>query len=403
MHRRQFLADAGRLLGGALATGLLGRRANAATGSEADAMKLALCGDVMTGRGVDQILEHPSDPRIHEPWVRNARRYVELAEEVNGPIPRPAEPTYIWGEALTELALFDPDLRLINLETAITGSDDFWPGKGIHYRMHPANVSCLTAAAVDCCVLANNHVIDWGYAGLHETLDTLKRVRIAAVGAGETRLAAEEPAIFEASPGRRVLVFAVGTGSSGIPADWAATGQRAGVSRLDSLSPAAVSSLAGQISRYRRAGDVVLLSIHWGTNWGYEVSAEQRRFAHALIDEAGVDVVHGHSSHHPRGIEVHRRKPILYGCGDFLNDYEGIGGHEEYRPDLTLLYELDLEGRTSELGRLRLIPFRLRRFQLRRTSPHDTEWLQRRLDEVCRKLGTRVLRSREHLEVTAAA
>lgn len=403
MHRRQFLADAGRLLGGALATGILGRRGNATTGSEANSMKLALCGDVMTGRGVDQVLEHPSDPRIQEPWVRDARRYVELAEDVNGPIPRPVEPTYIWGEALTELARLDPDLWLINLETAITRCDDYWPGKGIHYRMHPANIGCLTATAVDGCVLANNHVLDWGYAGLTESLEILKRVGIAAVGAGETRLAAEEPAIFEASSGRRVLVFAVGTGSSGIPAEWAATRQRAGVSRLDSLSAAAVSSLSGQISRYRKAGDLVLLSIHWGTNWGYEVSAEQRRFAHAVIDEAGVDVLHGHSSHHPRGIEIYRGRPILYGCGDFLNDYEGIGGHEEYRPDLTLLYELDLEARTSELARLRLIPFRLQRFQLRRTSPPDTEWLQARLDEVCRQLGTRVVRSQEYLEVTAAA
>jgi poly-gamma-glutamate synthesis protein (capsule biosynthesis protein) len=97
---------------------------------------LFLCGDVMTGRGVDQILAHPCPPGIQEPYVRDARDYVALAEEANGPIPRPVSPTYIWGDALQELERIAPDARIINLETSVTTSDDVWPGKGIHYRMH---------------------------------------------------------------------------------------------------------------------------------------------------------------------------------------------------------------------------------------------------------------------------
>lgn len=65
-----------------------------------------------------------------------------------------------------------PDFRIINLETSITTSED-WAPKDIHYRMHPANIPCLTVAKVDCCVLANNHVLDWGRSGLVETLETL--------------------------------------------------------------------------------------------------------------------------------------------------------------------------------------------------------------------------------------
>src|SRR5689334_12652302 len=123
---------------------------------------LFLCGDVMTGRGVDQILPHPSAPELFEPYMRDARDYVLLAEESAGPIPRPVGFEYIWGEALGELGRAKPHARIVNLETSVTRSDDAMPGKGIHYRMHPENVGCLTAAGVEVSVLANNHVLDWG-------------------------------------------------------------------------------------------------------------------------------------------------------------------------------------------------------------------------------------------------
>ena len=138
----------------------------------------------MTGRGVDQILPHPNPPGIQEPYVRDAREYIELAERVNGPIPRPVNATYIWGEALGELERMLPDVRVINLETSVTGSNDYWPRKGIHSRMHPAHVGCLTAAGVDVCTLANNHVLDYGYAGLEETLSVLAGAGIIVAGAG---------------------------------------------------------------------------------------------------------------------------------------------------------------------------------------------------------------------------
>jgi poly-gamma-glutamate synthesis protein (capsule biosynthesis protein) len=64
------------------------------------AITLFFAGDVMTGRGVDQILAHPSAPEIHEPYVTDAREYVRLAEQVSGPVPRRATPDYIWGDAL---------------------------------------------------------------------------------------------------------------------------------------------------------------------------------------------------------------------------------------------------------------------------------------------------------------
>jgi poly-gamma-glutamate capsule biosynthesis protein CapA/YwtB (metallophosphatase superfamily) len=65
--------------------------------NEAERICVFLCGDVMLGRGIDQILPHPGSPVLHEPCVRDSRYYVQLAEYVNGPIPRLADFTYVWG------------------------------------------------------------------------------------------------------------------------------------------------------------------------------------------------------------------------------------------------------------------------------------------------------------------
>jgi poly-gamma-glutamate synthesis protein (capsule biosynthesis protein) len=160
------------------------RRESAQQSRRTDLITLFLSGDVMTGRGIDQILPHPSDPVIHEGYMKDARGYVEIAEKVNGPIPRSVAPGYIWGDALDELERVAPDLRIVNLETAVTRSDDYWKGKEIHYRMHPGNIDCITAAKIDICALANNHILDWGYTGLKETLETLKKAKIRSVGQG---------------------------------------------------------------------------------------------------------------------------------------------------------------------------------------------------------------------------
>lgn len=360
---------------------------------------LFLCGDVMTGRGIDQILGHPSRPELYESHAKHAGHYVELAEAVNGPIPRPAAPSYVWGDALSELDRRAPDVRIVNLETAVTRSDGYWVGKEVHYRMHPENVSCLTAARIDCCTLANNHALDWGYAGLRETIDTLGEAGVKIAGAGRNRREAEAAAILPVSGGGRVIIFAVGSVTSGVPLDWAATKQRPGVNAAARLSDEAVTQMAVRVRQVKQSGDLVVVSIHWGPNWGYQIPPEHRRFAHGLIDEAGVDVVHGHSSHHPLGIEVYRERPILYGCGDFLNDYEGIRGHEEFRSDLALAYVVSMD-RGTGLLRLVATPFQRKRFRLSRTSRADTAWLKETLSREGRALGTTFQRTKERtLEV----
>ena len=357
----------------------------------------------MTGRGIDQILPHPSKPQLFEPYVRSARDYVRLAERTCGALKPPVDFSYIWGDALAELERMAPDARIVNLETSVTASDEAWPDKGIHYRMHPANVACLSAARIDCCVLANNHVMDWGRRGLAETLDTLHRAGLLTAGAGRTLARAAAPATVSVSGKGRVLVFACCTTGSGVPREWAASRTGSGVHLLTDLSPRSAETIARQIRARKRSGDVVVLSVHWGGNWRFDISREERTFAHQLIDAAAVDLVHGHSSHHVRGMELYKGKLILYGCGDLLTDYEGIAGHEAYRPDLSLMYFPAVESSSGRLLRLAAVPTQVRRFQVRRAPEEGVAWLTDTLNREGRSLGTRVERQNDNtLELRCA-
>jgi poly-gamma-glutamate synthesis protein (capsule biosynthesis protein) len=295
----------------------------------------------MTGRGVDQILPHPGGHQIFEPYVQDAREYVALAESRNGPISEPVAGSYIWGDALAELARVAPDVRIINLETSITVSDGYWKGKGINYRMHPENIECLTAARVDVCALANNHVLDYGYAGLAETLETLRRAGLKGVGAGPNAAAARAPAVVAGSNGPAVVVFSFASETSGVPRDWAALKDRPGVDLLPDLSESSARQVVERVRQAAGEHDLAVASIHWGGNWGYEVPRQQVRFAHWLV----------------------------------------------------LMYFATLSAAAGDLVRLQMTPMQIRKMRLNSASSADATWLRDTLERVSAPFGT-------HVEVT---
>ena len=349
------------------------------------ALTLFLAGDVMTGRGIDQVLPHSVNPRIYERYAKSARRYVQLAEEANGSIPDEISYRYLWGDALSILEEVNPVARVVNLETSVTSSDAYWKRKGIHYRMHPANTALLKEAGIDVCVVGNNHILDWGYEGLDETLESLRDSGLQAVGAGENLKEASDPAVLETGSGR-LLVFSYASPTAGVPLDWSAEQGRPGVKVIPRLTEEYAEKVASHIHSHKKPGDRVLLSLHWGSNWGYEIPSEQQSFARRIIDREAADLIHGHSSHHPRGMEVYKNRLIMYGCGDLINDYEGIGGHEQYRSDLRLMYFPKL-GSDGSLESLRMFPLRMRRFQLERATEEASAWLGDILDRECGRFG----------------
>jgi poly-gamma-glutamate synthesis protein (capsule biosynthesis protein) len=218
----------------------------------------------------------------------------------------------------------------------------------------------------------------------------LQHLKIKASGADRNLLEATRPLDTAKA---RLLVFSFGTVTSGIPRNWAATADNPGVNLLTRLSEAHALRAAEHILGVKQPGDLVVVSLHWGSNWGYEIAAEQQRFAHTLIDRANVSIIHGHSSHHAKAIEVYHKRLILYGCGDFIKDYEGIRGYagirgyEEYRDDLALMHFADIEPATGNLAAFKIIPLQIRNFRLNRPSAQDIEWLQRTLQRECLGFG----------------
>ena len=233
-------------------------------------------------------------------------------------------------------------------------------------------------------------MLDWGYEGLSETLQTLNAAGIAYSGAGNDADEAIRPAVLATAGRNRVLLFSFGSSTSGIPEGWKATSISPGVNLLDDLSEATAARVCDEMRAHQQPGDLIIASIHWGGNWGYEIPREQVEFAHRLIEE-GVAIVHGHSSHHVKAIEVFKGRLILYGCGDFLADYEGISGYPAaagFRGDLALMYLVELDSPSGKLITARLVPMQMRRFRLERASASDAKWLCNLLNELGQRFGT---------------
>ena len=332
-------------------------------GANKSTITFAFTGDFMIGRGIDAIFPHHADGRLYEGYVHHANQYVELAERINGPISRSdikmLGSSYIWGDILEDITKSPPHCFVVNLETALTLSQDPYP-KGINYKCHPHNVDFLKIAGIDIATIANNHVLDWKEKGLIETLDTLKMANILYAGAGKNSNEAKKPAVKSIEVdglegGLQACVIAIGLPSAGVPKEWDSeyTGGY-GVHYIDRLDNITAAQVMDRFdlpdNAFAGSKQIKVVSIHWGPNWQWGIPSDHRSFAHSLVNQ-GADVVVGHSSHHIKGMEVYKGKFISYGLGDFLNDYEGIvgQGYEAFRDDLSCLYLPKLDAQSGNV------------------------------------------------------
>lgn len=324
---------------------------------------LALAGDVMLGRGVNEALRDVEDPQ------------------------RP------WGDVLPHL--LSADLRLVNLECAVTGHLQRWSRsrKVFHFRADPAMLSYLRAAHVDGCSLANNHTLDFEEVGLLDTLRYLELAGIRHAGAGRNLEEARQPALLEAGP-LRVALIAV---TDNEPA-FAAGRERSGTSYLPvSLEPGVLRRVEEDIARAREAGaHLVVFSNHWGPNMVLRPPEAFRAFAHAVMDR-GADVYFGHSAHVFQGVELYRGKPILYDTGDFLGDY---AVDPELRNDWSFLFRVSFGGDGRFLG-LELVPVELRYASMRLARGLTREFILERMEQLSAELGTPLMRHDERLWLEA--
>lgn len=321
---------------------------------------LALMGDVMLGRGV------------------------------NDEIPR-RSPEAFWGDVLPLLR--SADAAIANLECAITRHARPWgrTPKVFHFRADPAAVEVLAAGNVRVVSLANNHSLDFEEVGLLETLRHLDEAGISHAGAGRHEREALRPTMLNVGD---VKVAMAALTDNEPP--FAAGPDRPGTAYLDIAHDlTGLRRVEAQVASARQQGaDLVILSLHWGPNMLTTPPPEFQAFARAAI-ERGVDLIHGHSAHVFQAIERHGKGLILYDTGDFLDDY---AVDPEVRNDWSFLFLLELA--EKRLHRLRLVPVRLTYAQVNRAKAGEFEAIRTRMRERCAPFRTALATTPEGLALS---
>lgn len=404
------------------------------------AICILICGgDSMLGRAVNLTLprQSPGDESVTDScpasWYLQAALHRDarcmapsFGEELQSIRRENFDGFRLWGDLLQLSLKPPPDLRLFNLETAVTETitNSDIPQKGINYHMHIANLSAFKSISAAkhggselvpyVVSLANNHILDFGRRAFEvETLAVLKPVA-ACVGAAGAASGAEEkgrtglpglgiaagvgfnwaeasrPASLRLHRAEDVVVhvFAFACACAGVPRDWAATQQRSGVAWLPPVeSPdeadAAFCIIATAVAAAgipRDHGlDLLIISMHWGPNWAYRYAGDgqqhRRKLAYRLVDELGVDLIYGHSSHHVRGLEIHNGKLVIYGAGDLVNDYEGFKNKgDEAFSHLALVFAVDVEAGSGQAIRIIAAPMMMDCLALRRVTRETSFW-----------------------------
>jgi len=324
------------------------------------AVRIGLTGDVMLGRLVDE---------------RQSRRPV----------------TAVWGDLLPELDTLDG--LFVNLECCLSARGRPWArtDRPFHFRANPDwAVPALRRAGVDCCALANNHVLDFEVEALDDTLDHLDRGEIAHAGAGRDRTEAFGPAIVPV--GDLDVAFVSLTDNT---PEYAATASAPGTAHveIDVEDERTRTAVADALSRARkRDPDLLVASLHWGPNMVTEPPDSFRAFARYLVEE-GVDVIHGHSAHAFQGVELYRGRPVLYDTGDFVDDY---AVDPRLHNDRSFLFELVVAA-GGELTELRLRPTEIHEFAVHHASRSAAEWSRRRMRDLSLAFDTTFDRDGESL------
>ncbi|HXQ25622.1 MAG TPA: CapA family protein [Candidatus Acidoferrales bacterium] len=310
-------------------------------------LQLTLLGDCMLGRLVNEVLEG-------------------------------APPEIPWGDTLP--ILLSADWRMCNLECVISDRGKPWSAypKAFHFRSAAKNIAALEAAQINAVSLANNHVLDYGYDAMFQMLEILDRAGIIHSGAGANVEEASRLAIASVR-GKKLGLLAFTDNEPG----WEAKADQPGVFYVPvDLKDWRAQNLLEIVRSQRNAVDLLIVSAHWGSNWGYLPEEGHVAFAHALVD-AGAGVVFGHSCHVFRGIEIYKGRPIFYSAGNFVDDY-AVDLVE--RNDESFIYVIDVQDQVSQ--GLRLYPTVIRRCQARRAEGVYEMAIAQKMQELCAPFGS---------------
>lgn len=312
-------------------------------------MKIALVGDVMLGRLVNEKLKH-------------------------------SDPAYPWGNTLSILQ--SADLRICNLECVLSDIGKPWSAspKMFHFRSDEKNIKTLQMAKINIVSLANNHVLDYEYEAFNRMLNILNDHEILYSGAGKNLTEASKPAFCQIND-LRIALMAFTDNEPG----WAAKENKSGILYMPTdINDRRMQNFFKQIESLRNEVDFLIVSTHWGPNWGYYPPKEHTIIGHALID-AGADLIFGHSGHVFRGIEIYKDKPIIYSAGDFIDDY---AIDEIEKNDESFIFVLDKEQDTGL--KLYIYPTCIHQFQANLASPKRGKAILSKMESLCTDLGSKM-------------
>lgn len=312
-------------------------------------MRIALVGDVMLGRLVNKMLKH-------------------------------SDPAYPWGNTLSILQT--ADLRICNLECVLSDIGSPWSitPKMFHFRSDEKNIKTLQIAKIDIVSLANNHVLDYEYEALQRMLNILNDKGILYAGAGKDLSEASRPAFWDIN-GRKIALIAFTDNEP----EWAAHENKPGILYVPTdINDKGCKIFLRHIENLRKEVDFLIVSAHWGSNWGYYPLEEHRSIGHAMVD-AGADLIFGHSGHVFRGIEVYKNRPIIYSAGDFIDDY---AVDEIERNDESFIFVLEKEQDCSL--KLYLYPTCINQFQANLASSHRKREILSQMESLCKDLGSKL-------------
>lgn len=275
------------------------------------------------------------------------------------------------------------DLTIINLECAITSHEQLWHGaqKAFYFGAPPAAADIIKNCGVDLVSLANNHILDFDYAGLLDTLHYLKLNHVKYTGAGRNANEAYQPACLVVKNTKFGM-----TAFCDHQADFAALENSPGMAHLAHNDENKVleqlhSSL---VQMQTEKVDWPILSLHWGPNMVLRPSTQFVRIAHAAID-MGYKIIFGHSAHVFHGIEIYKGYPIIYAAGDLVDDYYV---DTEFKNDHQLLFEINIQD--NVLHHIKLYPVFIANCQTKPADHEQFAFIQQRMKLLCKEFGTTV-------------
>lgn len=189
------------------------------------------------------------------------------------------------------------DIIMANLEGAVTNNGGHYPpAMSYDFAFTPELIRELRNYGFNAFTIANNHITDQGETGFQETQKNLDNLKINYAGCPDGQMDNCSSKIVEAT-GKKIALLAYSMVYGSLAED----------------------KLFAQIKDAKEKSDLIIVNMHWGTEYQQKHNVSQEDLAYKIID-SGADIIIGHHPHVAQDIEIYKGKPIFYSLGNFIFD-----------------------------------------------------------------------------------